>query len=171
MLKHGVILIALLSLMSFQSSTIIEWSNNKLAYNNFKKKGPKVKIPQGTIAYRLSWKFTQETGKPPVFKVYNKMDQEQSWLPIQHEEILKELQFQFDYAELYARKIRKEAEVLNKKGEKNQDLYKTKFNQEVAKLQKNQGKLVGVIQNQPDLYKRLNQQLQDSIKQYDRYKN
>lgn len=162
--------IGLITLFAFQTTSIVNWSTKKLEYRNFKKKGPTVKIPQGTIACRLSWKLISESGKPATFKVINVMDESQSWLSIKHAEVLKELQFQFDYTELYARKIRKETDALKKKGIKSNDEYKVVFNKQIALLQRNQTKLLGVIQNQPDIYKRLNDQLQDSLKLYDQYK-
>jgi len=86
-----------------------------------------------------------------------------------HAEILKEMQLQFDLSELYARKIRKDFKDLQAKKVMNKDSYRAKFLLGSKNFQKKLKSIAGVSLNQPDLYKLLNKQIQDSLVIYQNY--
>ena len=88
---------------------------------------------------------------------------------MQHAEILKEMQLQFDLSELYARKIRKDFKDLQAKKVMDKDSYRAKFLSGSKNFQKKLKSIGGVSLNQPDLYKLLNNQIQDSLVIYQNY--
>ena len=88
---------------------------------------------------------------------------------MKHTGILNEMQLQFDLSELYARKIRKEFEILKTKKVTDKDSYRSKFTLGSKNFQKRLKSIAGVSLNQPDLYKLLNKQIQDSLIIYKAY--
>lgn len=148
----------------------INWSEKKLTFNDFKGKPKTTKGVEGELATKITWTIAEETGKTPVYTIYNKMVQNQSWMSIQHEELLKEYQFIWNLSELYTRKIRKEVESLYQKKTTNKEVYKAVITKNVTIFHKERMKLKGTLQNQPDLYKILDQKYQDSLKIYQKYK-
>lgn len=147
-----------------------DWSEKKLTFNDFKAKPKTTKGVEGEFATKISWTITQETGKLPIYKVYNKMNPTESWMSVKHEELLKEYQFTWNLQELYARKARKDIEELNRRKSKDKDAYRKVITKHVAYFQKERLKYKGILQNQPDLYNILDKQYQDSIKMYSKYK-
>ncbi|MGL5234669.1 MAG: hypothetical protein ACRC8Z_07940 [Empedobacter falsenii] len=141
----------------------------KLNYENFKKKPIQTKVPQGFLDSKLGWQIAESTGELPELWVTNKFDESNSWLSMQHTEILKEMQLQFDLSELYARKIRKDFKDLQAKKVMNKDSYRAKFLLGSKNFQKKLKSIAGVSLNQPDLYKLLNKQIQDSLVIYQNY--
>ena len=149
---------------------LIDWSEKKLTYNDFKGKGKVTKTPEGEFSSKISWTITEETGKLPVYKVYNRMDTSQSWMSVKHNELLKEYQFVWNLQELYARKTRKDIEELNRRKSKDKDAYRKVITKHVAYFQKERLKYKGILQNQPDIYNMLEKQYKDSLQQYNKYK-
>lgn len=144
----------------------------KLNYENFKKKPIQTKVSQGFLDSKLGWQIAESTGELPELWVTNKFDESNSWLCMQHTEILKEMQLQFDLSELYARKIRKDFKDfkdLQAKKVMNKDSYRAKFLLGSKNFQKKLKSIAGVSLNQPDLYKLLNKQIQDSLVIYQNY--
>lgn len=163
-------IITLFCYHSLQAQSVIEWKKDmKLNYENFKKKPSQTKVPQGFLDSKLSWQITEPTGELPELWVTNKFDESNSWLSMQHTEILKEMQLQFDLSELYARKIRKDFKDLQAKKVMNKDSYRAKFLLGSKNFQKKLKSIAGVSLNQPDLYKLLNKQIQDSLVIYQNY--
>lgn len=97
------------------------------------------------------------------------MNPDQSWMSVKHPDLLKEYQFLWDIQELYARKTRKIVRDLNNEKYMDVNPYREKIYQQVRILQREQNKYRGTIINQPDLYKILNNQYQDSLKIYSKY--
>lgn len=149
---------------------MIDWSEKKLTFNDFKGKGKVTKSPEGEFASKISWTITEETGKLPVYKIYNRMDPSHSWMSIKHDELLKEYQFVWNLQELYARKARKDVEELNRRKSKDKDAYRKVITKQVAYFQKERLKYKGILQNQSDLYQMLEKQYKDSLQQYNKYK-
>lgn len=95
------ILISFFTYHSLQAQSVIEWKKDvKLNYENFKKKPIQTKVPQGFLDSKLGWQIAESTGELPELWVTNKFDESNSWLSMQHAEILKEMQLQFDLSEL-----------------------------------------------------------------------
>ena len=164
------ILISFFTYHSLQAQSVIEWKKDvKLNYENFKKKPIQTKVPQGFLDSKLGWQIAESTGELPELWVTNKFDESNSWLSMQHAEILKEMQLQFDLSELYARKIRKDFKDLQAKKVMDRDSYRAKFLSGSKNFQKKLNSIGGVSLNQPDLYKLLNNQIQDSLVIYQNY--
>lgn len=148
----------------------VEWNKStKLNYNNFKQTPTQTKSPQGVLDLRMGWQVAQGNGKVPILFVRNRVNQNGSWVSMKNQDILNDMQLQFDLAELYSRKIRKEIEILQKNKEYNIDVYKAKFAQGQKNFQKRLKKVQGTTLNQPDLYRILNKQIQDSLSVYNEY--
>lgn len=147
----------------------IDWSETPLTFNYFKVNKLKTKDIKGDFSTKISWTISQYPGEVPQYKVYNKMNPSLSWMSMHHKELLKEYQFLFDLSELYTRKIRKEISELNQKKVIDKEVYKAVILKHISKLNKQKKKYDGVIYNQPDLYKILNTQYQDSLKIYKQY--
>lgn len=163
-------IITLFCYHSLQAQSVIEWKKDmKLNYKNFKKKPIQTKVPQGFLDSKLGWQIAESTGELPELWVTNKFDESNSWLSMQHTEILKEMQLQFDLSELYARKIRKDFKDLQAKKVMGKDSYRAKFLLGSKNFQKKLKSIGGVSLNQPDLYKLLNNQIQDSLVIYQNY--
>ena len=163
-------IITLFCYHSLQAQSVIEWKKDmKLNYKNFKKKPIQTKVPQGFLDSKLSWQITEPTGELPQLWVTNKFYESNSWLSMQHAEILKEMQLEFDLSELYARKIRKDFKDLQAKKVMGKDSYRAKFLLCSKNFQKKLKSIAGVSLNQPDLYKLLNKQIQDSLVIYQNY--
>ncbi|MBW1619275.1 hypothetical protein [Empedobacter falsenii] len=141
----------------------------KLNYENFKKKPIQTKVPQGFLDSKLGWQIAESTGELPELWVTNKFDESNSWLSMRHIEILKEMQLQFDLSELYARKIRKDFKDLQAIKVMDKNSYRAKFLLGSKNFQKKLKSIAGVSLNQPDLYKLLNKQIQDSLVIYQNY--
>ncbi|WP_413533641.1 hypothetical protein [Empedobacter brevis] len=138
-------------------------------YENFKKKPTQTKTPQGFLDSKLGWQIAEIDGEIPELKVFNKFDENNSWISMKHAGILNEMQLQFDLSELYARKIRKDFENLRTQKVVNKEAYKAKFTSGSNNFQKRLRSIAGVSLNQPDLYKLLNKQIQDSLVIYQAY--
>lgn len=166
----SIIISFILSLSYVHSQSIIDWNKNeRLKYENFKMKPFQTKIPQGFLASKLGWQIAETKGKNPDLKVYNRFDENNSWISMKHKEILKDMQLQFDLSELYARKIRKEFEILQNKKITDKKSYSSKFALQTNNFQKRLKSIAGVTLNQPDLYNLLNKQVQDSLLIYKSY--
>jgi hypothetical protein len=153
-----------------QAQSLVAWNKDvKLNYTDFKKSPTQKKKPQGVLDSRLGWQIAEADGQIPQLKVFNRYDQSNSWISMKHEGILKEMQLQFDLSELYARKIRKDFSDLQAKKAMSKDTYRTKFEYGTRSFQKRLSSLAGVTLNQPDLYKLINKQIQDSLVLYSKY--
>ncbi|WP_313374578.1 hypothetical protein [Chishuiella sp.] len=159
----------LLPIFSLNAQSYVDWSNTKLTYENFKKKPLQTKTPQGELDSRLGWQIAEADGELPELYVYNRFDENNSWISMKHDEILKNMQLQFDLSELYARKIRKEFEDLKKKKEIKKEIYKAKFNNLQKNFEKRLNSIANVTVNQPSFYKILNNEIQDSLNLYKSY--
>ncbi|RLZ09165.1 hypothetical protein [Faecalibacter macacae] len=158
------------SLNQNKNDGLIDWSENrKLTFSDFKAKPKTSKGVEGELSTKITWTVREETGKLPEYKIYNKMNPYESWVSIKHEELLKEYQFLWNLSELYTRKTRKEIEALKFKKVKNKEQYKSIIVKNVQKFQTERQKFKGTLHNQPDLYKILNNQYQDSLKIYSKY--
>ena len=158
----SIIISFILSLSYVHSQSIIDWNKNeRLKYENFKKKPFQTKIPQGFLDSKLGWQIAETDGEIPKVKVFNRFDEINSWISIKHVGILNEMQLQFDLSELYARKIRKDFEELQAK----------KVMDNSNNLKKRLKSMASVSINQPDLYNLLNKQIQDSLFIYKSYSN
>lgn len=155
---------------NYQQNDLIDWSEKKLTFDDFKGKGKISKKPEGEFSSKISWTILEESGKTPVYKIYNKMDRSQSWLSIKHNELLKEYQFLWNLSELYTRKIRKDIEKLNQNKVTDKVIYKGAITKQVQNFYKQRAKYVGVVQNQPDLFKIIDKQYNDSLLIYNKYK-
>ena len=125
----------------------------KLQYSDFKKKNiKKSKIPIGEITLKASYVLEEETGKLPVYTVFNIFDAEQSWMNINNENLLNEYQFIWNLHELYIRKARKEIKDLYAKKCKDNKLYEEALRKNIRKFEKERKRYDGVLQNQPSFY-------------------
>lgn len=168
----SIIISFILSLSYVHSQSIIDWNKNeRLKYENFKKKPFQTKIPQGFLDSKLGWQIAETDGEIPKVKVFNRFDEINSWISIKHVGILNEMQLQFDLSELYARKIRKDFEALQAKKVMDKNSYRSKFLLNSNNLKKRLKSMAGVSINQPDLYNLLNKQIQDSLFIYKSYSN
>lgn len=168
----SIIISFILSLSYVHSQSIIDWNKNeRLKYENFKKKPFQTKVPQGFLDSKLAWQIAEMDGEIPKVIVFNRFDEKNSWISMKHAGILKEMQLQFDLSELYARKIRKEFELLQAKKVMNKSSYRSKFLLISNNYQKRLKTIAGVSINQPDIYQLLNKQIQDSLFIYKSYSN
>ncbi|GEM50379.1 hypothetical protein HX001_00805 [Empedobacter brevis] len=166
------LLLLLFSSFSFAQTqqSVVEWKKDfKLNYENFKKKPAQTKVPQGYLDSKLGWQIAEIDGEIPELKVFNRFDENNSWVSMKHTGILTEMQLQFDLSELYARKIRKDFDILRSKKVMDKDSYRAKFVLGSKNFQKRLKSIAGVSLNQPDLYKLLNKQIQDSLILYQTY--
>jgi len=147
----------------------LEWSESQLTFDHFKAK-PKTTIGiKGEFSSKISWVIKQYPGEIPEYTIYNKMVPSLSWVSMKHNELLKEYQFLFNISELYTRKIRKDILELNKKKVIDKEKYKSVIIKHISTQSKEMKRYDGVLYNQPDLYKILNKQYQDSLKLYQQY--
>ncbi|MFV0209555.1 hypothetical protein OBK13_10135 [Empedobacter falsenii] len=166
----SIIISFILSLSYVHSQSIIDWNKNeRLKYENFKKKPFQKKIPQGFLDSKLGWQIAETNGEIPKVIVFNRFNENTSWISMKHIGILNEMQLQFDLSELYARKIRKDFEALKAKKVMDKDSYRSKFTLGSKNFQKRLKSIAGVSLNQPDLYNLLNKQVQDSLLIYKSY--
>ncbi|MFV0177100.1 hypothetical protein OBK27_09200 [Empedobacter falsenii] len=166
------ILLSVFTIYSVQAQTMIEWKKDvKLNFENFKNKPVQTKVPQGFLESKLGWQIAETDGEVPDLKVFNRFDENNSWISMKHTGILNEMQLQFDLSELYARKIRKEFEILKTKKVTDKDSYRSKFLLNSNNLKKRLKSMASVSINQPDLYNLLNKQIQDSLFIYKSYSN
>lgn len=171
---RSTILVFLLfsSFIYAQNNTVetIDWQNpNQLNFDHFKGKPIKSKGVKGEFSTKISWVIKQYPGEVPNYTVYNRMIPSTSWLSMKHKELLQEYQFLFNISELYTRKIRKEILELNKKNIIDKEIYKASILKLISIQSKEKKKFEGVLFNQPDLYKHLNEKYQDSLKIYQKY--
>ncbi len=172
--KNPNILCLLLILFSFSflNPDYLEWSTEReLTFADFKAKVPK-DVSAGS-AVNLSTVFSYETqqakGEIPKITILNLIDRNASWIKVKKPEILAIQQIKFDYAELYARKIRKEMAAMNKKGIKD----KQKYLDVIAKIAKNSEKRQRqnnvMLEDQPHLIKIMKKDIKDSLNLYKEY--
>ena len=147
----------------------IEWSDSQLKFEHFKAKAKSSDGIKGEMSSKISWITKQYPGEAPEYIIYNLMIPSLSWVSMQHEELLREYQFIFNISEIYARKIRKDVLELNKKKVIDKETYKATILKHINTLHKEKRKFDGVLYNQPDFYKILNKQYQDSLKMYQQY--
>lgn len=158
------------SSINTQENIFLDWSDKKLTFEDFRGKGKISKKPEGELSSKIVWTITEETGKLPIYKLYNRMDRSQSWMSIKHNELLKEYQFLWNLSELYTRKIRKDIETLNHKKVKDKAIYKNAITIQVNNFYKERARYAGILQNQPDLYKIIDKQYTDSLVLFNKYK-
>ena len=147
----------------------LEWSDSQLTFSHFKAKPKTTKGIKGEFSTKIFWTIRQYPGEVPEYTVYNKMVPSLSWLSMKHNELLQEYQFLFNISELYTRKIRKEISELNKNKIIDKETYKSTIIKYINTQSKEKKRYEGVLYNQPDLYKILNKQYQDSLKLYQSY--
>ena len=170
MFKIKLFCFLLFAFSFLQAQSLTEWKKDtKLSYLNFKKTPTQKTKPQGFLDSKLGWQIAETDGEIPQLRVFNRFDETNSWVSMKHEGILKEMQLQFDISELYARKIRKDFSDLQSKKVMDKESYKTKFANGTRNFQKRLRSLSGVTLNQPDLYKLINKQIQDSLTIYSKY--
>lgn len=157
---------------SFLNPDYLEWSTEReLTFADFKAKVPK-NAPPGTVVNLstvISYETQQEKGKVPKITILNLIDRNASWMKVKKPEILAIQQIKFDYAELYARKIRKEMADMNKKGIKD----KQKYLEVIAKIARNSEKRQKqnniLLEDQPHLIKIMKKDIGDSLNFYKAY--
>ena len=147
----------------------LEWSDSQLTFEHFKAKPKTTKGIKGEFSTKISWVIQQYPGEVPDYIIHNKMIPSLSWVSMKHDELLKEYQFIFNISEIYTRKIRKDVLELKKKKVIDKEKYKTVILKHINTLNKEKRRFDGVLYNQPDLYKILNKQYQDSLKLYQQY--
>lgn len=170
----SIITISLLSILSNnvklnENPSVKNWSENGLKFEDFLAPPKSKSGIKGEFHTKISWTIAEREGSVPIYKIYNQMDRSKSWINKKHDELLKEYQFTWDMAELYTRKIRKEIENFNKKKVVDKEQYKTLITSYVSKYNKQRVRYEGTLYNQPDLYRIVNKQYQDSLKLYDKY--
>lgn len=168
-----VFLVVIFFSFSFLNPDYLEWSTEReLTYADFKGKIPN-NVATGT-AVNLSTVFSYETqqakGEIPKITILNLIDRNASWIKVKKPEVLALQQLKFDYAELYARKIRKEMAAMNKKGIKD----KQKYLDVIAKIAKNSEKRQRgnnvLLEDQPHLIKIMKKDIEDSLHLYKEFK-
>lgn len=170
----SIITMSLFALFTTQANlednpSLKDWGEKNLRFEDFMA-SPKSKSGiKGEFHTKISWTIAEIDGRVPTYKVYNRMDRSKSWINKKHDELLKEYQFTWDMAELYTRKIRKDIEELNAKKVLDKEKYKAVITSYVGKFNKQRMKYDGALYNQPDFYKIVNKQYQDSLKMYNKY--
>lgn len=158
---------------SFLNQDYLEWSETKkISFDDFKGKPPKnigkdQKINMTTV---MAYEIKQEPGKPPHMKVLNYLDKGASWTLIKKPEILEIQQVKFDYSELYARKIRKKVQDMNKKNIKDKQKYLDEFTKLVRTSEKRQKEYTILLADQPHLIKIMKKDISDSLNMYKNFK-
>ena len=167
-------MILTLIVLLFNSAPIpskIEWSENyKLKFEDFKGKKKITNKPTGEIKIDISWNSKQYEGEVPTYIIQNKFDCENSWISMNHIELIKEYQFLWNLQELYVRKARKIVDELNKKKVLNTIEYENVIRKQISILQNQKNRYNGVLQNQPDLYRIVEKKYKDSLQLYKDYK-
>ncbi len=158
---------------SFLNPDYLEWSTEReLTFADFKAKVPK-NASAGT-AVSLSTVFSYETqqtkGEVPKITILNLIDRNASWIKVKKPEILAIQQIKFDYAELYARKIRKEMAAMNKKGIKDKQKYLDLIAKIAQTSEKRQRQNNILLEDQPHLIKIMKKDISDSLNLYKEYK-
>ena len=158
---------------SFFSPDYLEWSSERnLTFADFKGSAPKSASTGSAV--NLSTVFSYQTqhvqGEVPKITILNYIDRNSSWIKVKKPEVLELQQIKFDYAELYARKIRKEMALMNKKGIKD----KQKYLDVIAKIAKSSEKRQRannvLLEDQPHLIKIIKKDISDSLSLYKEFK-
>lgn len=153
--------------LSFTSikSDYMQWSaDKKISFSDFKGQIPKGNAAQTvSLSTLISYEIRQEEKKPPQIIIKNLLDRNTSWIKVKKNEILAIQQIKFDYSELYARKMRKEINELNKKKVIDQQKYLqiiTKYSNQFEKTQRQRNVL---LNDQPHLIKIMQNDIRDSL--------
>lgn len=157
---------------SFLNPDYLEWSTDReLTFADFKAKVPK-NIPAGTavnLSTVISYETQQAKGEVPKITILNLIDRNASWIKVKKPEILTIQQIKFDFAELYARKIRKEMAAMNKKGIKDKQKYLDVIAKIARNSEKRQKQNSVLLEDQPHFIKIMQKDIQDSLNIYKVY--
>ena len=156
-----------MGLFSFDQNSYINWQENQLlTFDNFKTKAPKGDKTAASIYTEISW-IKKQTGQDlPIYTVINRMDENRSWINRKDKNLLNQKQLQFDISELYTRKIRQEIQRLVQKKVRDEATYKEVFIRNSNQLQRTQKKYLNLLGEQPNLWKIVNKEYQDSLLLY-----
>jgi len=168
-----VFLMAICFSFSFLNPDYLEWSTEReLTFADFKAKVPK-NVAAGTavnLSTVISYETQQAKGEVPKITILNLIDRNASWIKVKKPEILAIQQIKFDYAELYARKIRKEMAAMNKKGIKDKQKYLDVIAKIAKTSEKRQKQNNILLEDQPHLIKIMKKDISDSLNVYKAYK-
>lgn len=159
--------------VSFLNPDYLEWSHERsLKFEDFKASIPKTATSNSAVNLStvLSYQTKQEQGKVPHITILNLIDRNTSWIKVKKTEILELQQIKFDYAELYARKIRKEMNVMNKNGVKEKQKYIDVISKISNQLDRRQRLNNVLLEDQPHLIKIMKKDISDSLHLYKEYK-
>ena len=159
--------------LSFLNPDYLEWSTERnLTFADFKGTAPKSTSTGSAV--NLSTVFSYETkqvqGEVPKITILNLIDRNASWIKIKKPEVLELQQIKFDYAELYARKIRKEMASMNKKGIKDKQKYLDAIARIAKTSEKRQRSNNVLLEDQPHLIKIMKKDISDSLQLYKEFK-
>lgn len=162
----GFSIIFLLS--HYPAPDFLEWSEARpLKFEDFKASVPSNATKSVVnLSTQISYEIRQEQGKPPQIKILNLMDRNASWVKVKKPEILEIQQIQFDYAELYARKIRKKMSKMVKNGELDKEKYIAEISRVANLLHKKQHAQDVLLEDQPHLIKIMRKDVTDSLNKY-----
>ncbi len=159
--------------VSFLNPDYLEWSHERsLKFEDFKANIPKTASTNSAVNLStvLSYQTKQTKGEVPHITVLNLIDRNTSWIKVKKTEILELQQIKFDYAELYARKMRKEMKTMNKNGVKEKQKYIDVISKISKQLDKRQRLNNVLLEDQPHLIKIMKKDISDSLNLYKEYK-
>lgn len=157
---------------SFLNPDYLEWSHERsLKFEDFKASIPKTAAANSAVNLStvLSYQTKQIQGEVPQITILNLIDRNTSWIKVKKTEILELQQVKFDYAELYARKIRKEMKAMNKNGVKDKQKYIDVISKISKQLDKRQRLNYILLEDQPHLIKIMQKDISDSLNLYKEY--
>lgn len=122
------------------SIDIVEWKENRrLTYNDFK--GPQDSTflvyghpANGAASMNLIAQFAYDSTNTMTANVTNVFYKGKSWMVIRKPSVLNHEQGHFDISEIYARRLRKEIEILMDKGVEDEVTFRQLFNKYLQEL-------------------------------------
>lgn len=165
-------LLAVFVVFSFANPDYLEWNKDRsLTFTDFRASVPKNTGSNKAVSLTtvISFQTKQVTGGVPKVTVFNLIDRNASWIKVKKTEILELQQLKFDYSELYARKIRKEIMLMNKKGIKDKQKYTDVITKYANASEKRHRTHNILLEEQPHLIKIMKKDVQDSLNLYKAY--
>lgn len=150
----------------------LEWdAKRKLTFSDFKAPVPKNNIENVRLSTKISFQTKKVNGKVVDFKIFNQLDRNDSWIKTKQQEIIDIQQIHFNLSELYARKIRKDVQILLENKEENKEKYVEIVKKHTQNLNKlTQSKSI-LIEDQPHLINIWEKEISDSLNLYNNFKN
>ena len=152
-----------------EKNDYIQWSSTtSLTFADFKGKIPPGTSPKSAVnsSIAISYQISQVPGEVPNVVIFNVFDRNTSWIQVKTNEILDLQQINFDYSELYARKIRKGIKEMNQKKITDKQKYIQKISEVAGKLSKIKNNNNILLHDQPHLIKLMKKDISDSLKLY-----